>query len=237
MSYFDGPYKKRLNRYGLDYQSRIQGQREREFEDYLLKSIYRVDFCYHGRVQPATLEKYKQDYAETQAYLLTRTNLKLPAGTILEIFSQDGERRHWMVWWLEQIEASGYNRYVILRMTNKITWEFNGAIHSQWFHFRGPGSSRIDDTKKSGTNQAVYEQNDNLYMIISKVDPSLRPGVYFEITEKGITKAYKVVEEDVNSTPGVGYYSLDPRRIEGDKSNTQTAADPSAENFWLNGGK
>jgi len=34
MSYFDEVYLKRLNRYGLDYQSRLQGQRERNLFPY-----------------------------------------------------------------------------------------------------------------------------------------------------------------------------------------------------------
>jgi hypothetical protein len=41
-------YRRRLNRYGLDYQSRVQNQREREFEIYLYKTIYRVDFKFQG---------------------------------------------------------------------------------------------------------------------------------------------------------------------------------------------
>ena len=57
-------YRRRLNRYGLDYQSRVQGQRERDFDNYLLKSIYRVDFWYDNMYVPATLERYKQDYKE-----------------------------------------------------------------------------------------------------------------------------------------------------------------------------
>ena len=48
MSYYEDVYLKRLNRYGTDYQSRVQAQREREFEGNLLKSIYRVDFEYDG---------------------------------------------------------------------------------------------------------------------------------------------------------------------------------------------
>jgi len=44
MSYYDEVYLKRLNRYGLDYQSRLQGQRERNFENYLLKTPFRIDF-------------------------------------------------------------------------------------------------------------------------------------------------------------------------------------------------
>ena len=46
MSYYEDVYLKRLNRYGYDYQSRIQGQRERVFEDKLLRSVYRVNFEY-----------------------------------------------------------------------------------------------------------------------------------------------------------------------------------------------
>ena len=53
-NYYEDIYLKRLNRYGYDYQSRIQGQRERVFEDKLLKSVYRVDFEYDGEMYLAT---------------------------------------------------------------------------------------------------------------------------------------------------------------------------------------
>lgn len=39
MSYFTDVYLKRVNRYGNDYQSRVQGKREENFEYYLLKSV------------------------------------------------------------------------------------------------------------------------------------------------------------------------------------------------------
>ena len=65
-------YRRRLNRYGLDYQSRIQAQREREFDDYLYKTIYRVDFEFEHKWYGGSLERYKQDYTETQCYLLTQ---------------------------------------------------------------------------------------------------------------------------------------------------------------------
>jgi hypothetical protein len=42
--YYTDIYSKRLNRYGSDYQSRIEGIRAKEFEDFLLKSPNRVDF-------------------------------------------------------------------------------------------------------------------------------------------------------------------------------------------------
>ena len=43
-NYYEDVYLKRLNRYGYNYQSRVQAQREQEFEGKLLKSVYRVEF-------------------------------------------------------------------------------------------------------------------------------------------------------------------------------------------------
>ena len=71
MNYYNDVYLKRLNRYGLDYQSRVQGQREREFENYLLKTIYRVDFLYEDEMHAGSLERRSQDETQTLQYLLT----------------------------------------------------------------------------------------------------------------------------------------------------------------------
>ena len=121
--YYESVYQKRLNRYGLDYQSRVQSQRERDFDNYLYKTIYRVDFEFNNEMLPGSLERYKQDYSETQAYLLTHVDTKIPNGTILMIRSKDRTITPWMVWWLERIEASGYNRYVVLKMTHYLKWK------------------------------------------------------------------------------------------------------------------
>jgi len=58
MSYYD-IYKLRLNRFGNDYQSRIQGEREKNFDLYLLKSVYRVDFLYNNQHHVGSLERNK----------------------------------------------------------------------------------------------------------------------------------------------------------------------------------
>ena len=121
-NYYENVYFKRLNRYGRDYQSRVQAQRERGFEGKLLKSIYRVDFEYEGETHPATLERFKQDETELTQYLLTRVSLNLPSGTILMIPDKDLVLQPWLVFWLESIKASGYNRYIVLKMTHQITW-------------------------------------------------------------------------------------------------------------------
>ena len=121
MSYFN-IYKKRVNRYGEDYQSRIQGQREKMFDLYLQKSIYLVEFDFEGNQIEGSFERYKQDETETLHYLLTRTEVNIPAGTILMIPNKDGVEKPWMVYYIEHIKASGYNRYIMLRMTHFLTW-------------------------------------------------------------------------------------------------------------------
>ena len=51
MGYYEDVYLKRLNRYGIDYQSRLQAMREANFERQLEQSIYLVRFEYDGEEQ------------------------------------------------------------------------------------------------------------------------------------------------------------------------------------------
>lgn len=232
-------YRKRLNRYGLDYQSRIQGQRERDFDSYLLKSIYRVDFQYDNIYVPAVLEPYKQDYTETQCYLLTRRDVEIPNGTILTIQSQDGKEQQWMIWWMEHIEASGYNKYVVLKMTHLLTWrDAENISHEQWAYFYGPGTSAISDTLKSASGEAIYKENNKLHMFITSYNKVLCRDVYFENKQGETNNGYVISEVDFTSTPGVAYVSVDPSYIRGDTNNAETANNGnSAQNAWLNRGE
>ena len=237
MEYLD-IYRRRLNRYGLDYQSRIQGQRERDFDNYWLKSIYRVDFWYDNIYIPATLERYKQDYTETSCYLLTRRDVEIPNGTVLTIESQDGKQQQWMVWWLEHIEASGYNRYVVLRMTHLLTWrDQDGRAHEQWAYFSGPGTSTISDTLKSASGEAIYKENNNLYLFITSYNKTLCRDTYFENRQEETNSGYVISDVDFTSTPGVAYVSVDPSYIRNETRSAELGkTGNSAQNDWFSGG-
>ena len=234
MSYYDEIYLKRLNRYGLDYQSRIQGQRERNFENYLLKTLYLVEFQYEDTVHPGSLERYKQDYTETQAYLLTRIDLKIPNGTILDIVNQDGTTQNWMIWWLESIESSGYNRYIVLKMTHELSWKVGDENYSQYGYFYGPGTAKIQDAIKSATGKTLYTENDNLYMFITPTNAALTKETYFTVTDHGITQAFTVKDVDVISTNGVAYVSVDPTLERATEQQNSTQVTDGF--YWLNGG-
>ena len=237
MSYYEDVYLKRLNRYGTDYQSRVQAQREREFEGKLLKSVYRVEFEYDNETHPATLERYKQDETELMQYLLTRVSLNLPNGTILMIPDKDLELRPWMVFWMESIKASGYNRYIVLKMTHYITWrDRNKNEQKAWCYFHGSGDSAIKETIKA--SGAVYVEDSNVRFAVMPVNENLRKDDYMEIGEGGLKEGYRVTGYDIHSTQGVEYVSLDPMYI---RDNTpapeKTEKDNSDDYYWLNGGE
>lgn len=237
MSYYETVYQRRLNRYGLDYQSRIQSQRERDFDNYLYKTIYRVDFEYNGDLVPGSLERYKQDHTETQGYLLTKLGVEIPSGTILMIESRNGTITPWMVWWLERIEASGYNKYVVLKMTHYLKWKTADGEVSQWAYFSGPGNAAIYDTIRTASGRPIYSENNNLHTFITTQNETICHDLYFEVTQGNITQAYIVKEFDINSTPGVNYVTVDPVRLR----DTQTAParttnDKQEDFFWINGG-
>lgn len=236
-NYYESAYKMRLNRYGLDYQSRIQSQRERDFDNYLYKTIYRVDFEYEGAKHPGSLERYKQDYSETQGYLLTKIDLELPNGTILMIESQNGNVTPWMVWWLEKIEASGYNRYIVLKMTHYLSWEIEGETYAQWAYFYGPGASTIQDAIKSSSGKPLYSENNNLYMFITPYSDKIEKEVYFEVMQGTTKTAYVVSQLDIGSTPGVAYVSIDPVPTrEKHEVPNEVIENPDENSFWLQGG-
>ena len=237
MSYYNDVYLKRLNRYGTDYQSRIQAQREREFEGKLLKSVYRVDFEYDNESHPATLEKYKQDETQLLQYLLTRVSLNLPNGTILMIPDKDFELQPWMVFWLESIKASGYNRYIVLKMTHFITWrDRDGKDQKTWCYFHGSGDSAITDSLK--TTGAVYPEDSNSRFAVMPLNEGLRKEAYIEIGEGNLKEAYRVTGYDTHSTSGVEYVTLDPMYIK-DKTPApeKKPEDKSEDYYWLNGGE
>ena len=237
MSYYDEVYLKRLNRYGYDYQSRVQAQREREFEGKLLKSVYRVEFEFEEETHPATLERYKQDETELMQYLLTRVSLNIPSGTILMIPDKNSELQPWMVFWLESIKASGYNRYIVLKMTHFITWrDADGNIQETWCYFHGNGDNALKETIKS--SGAIYVEDSNIRFAVMPLNTALLKNTYIEVGEGVLKEAYSVTGYDIHSTPGVEYVSLDPMYIKNlTPAPPKTEEDSSDVYFWLNGGE
>lgn len=238
MSYFD-IYKKRLNRFGNDYQSRVQGEREHLFDLYLLKSTYRVDFVYNDEIHPGSLEKNKQDNSETRQYLLTHVDLNIPNGTILMISNKDEIDQPWMIYYLENIKASGYNRYVVLKMTHFLTWiARDGSVQTSWAYMYGQEDNMLKNEIRSRSRMdTIYAENLKLSFFVMPVNSNLKIDDYFIIGEKPLQEQYRVTGFDIQSTPGVEFVSVDPvYEFDQTPPPQQTPSDNEEDFFWFNGG-
>lgn len=238
MEYFD-IYLKRLNRYGLDYQSRMQNQREKEFEHLLLKSLYRVDFLYNDEWVPATLERKSQNETEIIQYLLTRVNMNIPNGTILMIKNKDGIEKPWMIYYLEDIQASGYNRYIVVKMTHYITWkDRNNIERASWAYMYGQEDNMLKDEIRSRSRMdTLYTENLKTSFFLMPLNEFINRDDYLEIGEGNLKEAYRVTGFDRQSTPGVEYVTIDPVYIRDLTPAPEPTPEDNIEDFyWLEQG-
>ena len=243
MSGYTDIYFKRINKYGTDFQSRTQNQREKVFEQRLNRSIYRIDFEYEGELHPATFERYKQDETQTLHYLLTRTDLKIPNGTIIEVpntFQEPTKLERWMIYRLEKIYTSGYNRYICLKMSHYISWkDREGNQQGTWAYFFGQENTALkEEIKNIHSNTVVYTENNKLNYFICPVNEYINKDDYFTLGEGNLKQAFVVTGYDRVSTEGVEYVSVDPRFIRDETAAPiQPENDTSNDYYWLGGVK
>ena len=240
MGYFEDIYKKRVNRYGLDYQSRIQREREELFDLYLLKTIYRVDFLFEDEEIAGSLEKYKQDETQTLQYLLTKTNVNIPNGTILMIPDKDKIKKPWLIYYLEDIIASGYNRYIVLKMTHYLTWTArDGSQQESWAYMYGQEDNMLKDEIRSRSRMdTIYAENLKMSFFVMPTTPKIKKDDYLEIGTGELKEQYRVTGYDIQSTPGVEYVTVDPTyEYDLTPAPQQQPGDSEDEFFWLNGGE
>lgn len=236
MDYYNDIYLKRLNRYGLDYQSRMQKKREINFDYLLLKSVYRTEFIFDGRIIEGCLERYKQDETETFGYLLTRINIDIPAGTVLMIPNKDEIEKPWMIYYLEEIKASGYNRYIVIKMTHYLTWtDREGNTQYSWAYMYGQEDNMLKDEIRSRSRMdTLYGENLKMNFFIMPVNEYIRKDDYLEVGEGRLKEAYRVTGYDIQSTNGVEYVTVDPVYIR-DLSNPpqRKPEDNDEDYYWL----
>ena len=240
MGYYENVYLKRLNRYGTDFQSRMQRQREENFKLQLKKSVYYVNFDFDGEEREGELTPMRQNETKTMQYLLTDVHLNMPNGTILFIPDKDLVKRPWLIYYLEDMKASGYNRYIMLKMTHELTWkDRDGNQQTSWAYFYGQEDNMLKDELKSRSrNKILYTENLKLSFFILPTNEFLRKDDYLEVGEGGLKEAYVVTGYDTQSTPGVEFVSVDPQYIRDlTPPPEQTEEDDEADFYWINRGE
>ena len=237
--YYHNVYLKRLNRYGIDFQSRMQRQREENFKLQLKKSVYYVEFEYKDEIHAGELTPLRQNETKTMQYLLTDVHLDMPNGTILFIPDKDMELRPWMIYYLEDIKASGYNRYIVIKMTHYLIWkDREGREQGTWAYFYGQEDNMLKDELKSRSrNKTLYTENLKLSFFIMPRNEFLRKDNYIEVGEGPLKEAYIVTGYDIQSTPGVEFVSVDPQYVRDQTPPPeQQEGDNKDDFFWINKG-
>ena len=155
------------------------------------------------------------------------------------IQNKNGEEKPWMIWYLEEIKRSGYNRYIMLRMTHNITWTArDGEKCSSWVYMYGQENNMLKDEIRSRSRMdTIYSENLKLSFFVMPRTAQIKKDDYLIIGEGDFQEQYRVTGFDLQSTPGVEYVSVDPI-YEYDTSPIpeKTEEDSDADFFWLNGG-
>lgn len=234
MSYLD-IYQRRLNRFGDDYFSRMQGRREKNFELYLTKSTCRIDFEFDGELHPGSFERYQQTASKTLHYLLTRVGLNLPSGTIIDVTSVDGISDKWMVFWKDNIQATGYDRYVMLRMSHYMTWRSarNGQTYGSWGYLWGPQDAIIREEVLKAGRRAFYSEDNESRFVIMPINKDIKQEDYLTIGEGDFINHYRVTGYEYESVDQIMYVTLDPIY---ERDFTPVDVDPSdTQDYWFGG--
>lgn len=212
MDYYNDIYLRRLNRYGTNFQERIQNRREENFTRQLQKSIYLVEFEYDGKVVQGELTHFKEDESKILQYLLTEVDVNIPGGTVLEFYNSEyanGER--YMVYYDENYKAKGYNKYIMLRMTHYITWFKKGEEYHSWAYMFGQENNMLKDEIRSRSRMdTLYAENLKASFFIMPLTKDMYKDDYFEVQTKDIRESYRVTGLDRQSTDGVMFVTIDP---------------------------
>jgi hypothetical protein len=172
-------------------------------------------------------------------YLLTRVDLNIPNGTILQIPDKDDVKQPWMIYYLEDIKAIGYNRYIVLKMTHKIKWlGRDDEWHETWAYLYGQEDNMLKDEIRSRSRMdTLYAENLKSSFFVTPLNEHIQKDCYFIVGEKPFQEYYRVTGYDIQSTEGVEYVTIDPvYEFDLSEPPEQTEEDNSEDFFWLNGG-
>ena len=152
MKYFD-IYQKRLNRYGNNIQERTKNQRILFFDRYKAQSVYQIPF----KEDTAVFEPYKQNESKDLHYLLTNLDIELKSGEYYNLEDFEGNNLGiWMVFYLDENHSRGYNKYIMLRLTHKISVNGTGDFLAYYY---GPMERTVQDLIAS-KKTVLYEDKD-----------------------------------------------------------------------------
>lgn len=225
MSYYEDVYLQRVNRNGTSRQERILNTKIQNFENFLPKSMYKVDFScnyqnYIGSLQPA-----KGDEKDIISYMLTSKTVDIETGSILDVTTSTGANQKWLVTFKDHNETYGYNKYKVYLLDRILTWyDKDKKVHTSYVNVASTKDNSVKDIFKN-IGGSAYREAQNYINLIMKFDTNIQKEYYCLLN--GSPRAFIVSDYDCETVPGVQYLTIDITLVRDKGSQTAT---PSG--FW-----
>lgn len=129
---------------------------------------------------------------------------------------EDKIYRPWMVYYLEDTGAKGYNRYIMLRMTHYLEWkDREKKDHWSFAYMYGQENNMLKDEIRSRSRMdPIYAENLKMSFFVMPSNEYVRKDDYFIIDKKANNKKldefYRVTGYDMQSQDGIEYVTIDP---------------------------
>lgn len=216
MSYYETVYQKRLQRNGQYPNERLIKGREKNFNRFLYSSPHYVQFHYQEegkskRLVEGVLEPFRQNQSKVLMHLLCRVEENFNAGDIVQITYRN-RSSHYMFYYWDERHDSGYNRWCLIKLNQKISWvnNDNEKYFSRAYVYSQEDNMLQNEIQSRSRFATRYLENSKLDFMILPMNKNIEIGSYLIVKVGEIERAEKVVGFDPLSTPGVYYVSMDP---------------------------
>lgn len=234
MTSYQELYQKRLTQQGSNPSERLNKGREKNFERFKTQSPHYVTYKYKDRKCDGVLEPRQQDESKTMVDLLCSVDIILEIGAILYIAEQ-----YYMVWFFDERQKSGYNRYCLLKMTDYVTWINNDNIDNEFssyaYCFDQQNNMLKNEIKSRSRSATLYMENLKLAFMIMPFNENIENESYLTIKYRGKERSFRITGYDFLSTKGVMYVSMDPTLKRDLTPSPEYTPDKNKEDFFWNG--
>lgn len=222
MDYFNN-YLERLNQDGNNFQKRVIIRREKKFNRFLNRSIYKSttittedSFMFTGSLQPT------KDSEKTCLYtLLTTKDILLIPGQLISDHDTT-----WLITHKVLDQTLGHNCYTIMLLPNLLVVEGNENLKFP-ARLTNDSAAAIEDffTTLSGTNRQYREPDRNIKAICKNYD-------FLEKDLKFVIEGDTFKIEGINKTAVQGCVYLTLGQCLTDEAKKYTDSDNSNTSFW-----
>lgn len=231
-------YRARVNAEGSTPAERLEQGRVANFEKFLVASPHQAIFDRVNDVEeyPCVLEPHRQNEAEEICHLLCRKTVQLNCGEVIlirtgnvktpsanngSLLAQDialGIVGRFLVWYWDDRQASGYNRYTLLRLNYEVSWcnlDSGNTVYTSLGHVYGQQDNMLKNELKSRSRSAtLYLENLKAEFIVMPNNVNMKLDSYvtlnIPVDNTLVERNYHVTGFDITSTPGIVYVTMDP---------------------------